>query len=107
MAEEFRARRSLVVERVRALHGFRLPQIPQGAFYAFPNISELIGKAIGGRMIEHGDSFAAIALDEAKVAIVGGNDFGAPEYVRISYAASRDNLNAAFDRIAEFLKKLN
>lgn len=107
MAEEFRARRSLVVERVRALPGFRLPHVPQGAFYAFPNISDLIGKSCGGRKIEDGDSFAAIALDEAKVAMVGGNDFGAPDHVRISYAASRDNLNRGFDRIAEFLKRLN
>jgi aspartate aminotransferase len=106
MVEEFRARRSLVVERVRALPGFRLPNVPQGAFYAFPNISAHIGKRIGDRIIEDGDSMAALILDEAKVAVVGGNDFGAPEHIRISYAASRDNLNAAFDRIAAMLKKL-
>ncbi|HVA80019.1 MAG TPA: pyridoxal phosphate-dependent aminotransferase [Candidatus Binataceae bacterium] len=106
MAEEFRARRSLVVERVRALPGFSLPHVPQGAFYAFPNISKLIGKSCGARKIEDGDSFAAIALDEAKVAMVGGNDFGAPRHVRISYAASRENLGAAFDRLARFLAKL-
>ncbi len=107
MAEEFRARRSLVVDRVRALKGFKLPNVPQGAFYAFPNISELIGKSVGGRTIESGDTMAAIVLDEAKVAMVGGNDFGAPHHVRISYAASRENLSAAFDRLADFLKKLN
>ncbi|HUY28193.1 MAG TPA: pyridoxal phosphate-dependent aminotransferase [Candidatus Binataceae bacterium] len=107
MAEEFRARRSLVVERVRALPGFSLPQVPQGAFYAFPNISKLIGKSCGARKIEDGDSFAAIALDEAKVALVGGNDFGAPRHVRISYAASRENLGAAFDRLARMLARLN
>lgn len=105
MVEEFRARRSLVVERVRALPGFSLPNVPQGAFYVFPNISALIGKRIGDRKIVDGDSMAEIILDEAQVAVVGGNDFGAPEHIRMSYATSRENLTEAFDRIATMLNK--
>ncbi|HXW82940.1 MAG TPA: pyridoxal phosphate-dependent aminotransferase, partial [Candidatus Binataceae bacterium] len=106
MAEEFRARRSLVVERIRAIPGLSLPNIPQGAFYAFPNISELIGATSNGRKIEHGDSFADYILEEARVAIVGGNDFGAPNHVRLSYATSRESLNKAFDRIEAAIRKL-
>ncbi|HJU27760.1 MAG TPA: pyridoxal phosphate-dependent aminotransferase, partial [Candidatus Binataceae bacterium] len=93
MMAEFRARRELVVQRVRQLPGFRLPNVPQGAFYAFPNISEWIGASLGGAKITDGNSMADLMLNEARVAIVGGNDFGAPNHVRMSYATSRENLN--------------
>jgi len=106
MAEEFGARRKLVVERIRALPGFSLPNVPEGAFYAFPNVSGVLKRKFQGREIGNGDRLAELILQEAQVAVVGGNDFGAPEHIRISYATSRDNLKRAFDRIAEFLKKL-
>ncbi len=106
MAEEFGARRKLVVERVRALPGFSLPNVPEGAFYAFPNVSAVLKRRFQGREIGDGDRFAEILLKEAHVAVVGGNDFGAPDHIRISYATSRENLTRAFDRITEFLKKL-
>jgi len=106
MVEEFRARRELVVRRVRQLHGFHLPHMPRGAFYAFPSINALLGKSVRGKTISDGDSFADIALNEAHVAVVGGNDFGAPEHVRLSYATSRQNLNEAFDRLERLLARL-
>jgi aspartate aminotransferase len=106
MMSEFRARRELVVERVRKLPGFRLPNVPQGAFYAFPNISEWIGASLDGKKIADGNSMADLMLDEAHVAMVGGNDFGTPDHVRISYATSRENLNEAFNRIERVLTKL-
>jgi aspartate aminotransferase len=106
MAAEFRARRELVVDRVRRLDGFSLPNVPQGAFYVFPNISRLIGKNFNGTRITDGTSLADLILNEAHVATVGGNDFGAPEYVRMSYATSIANLNRAFDRIEGLLKRL-
>ncbi|MGA2409716.1 MAG: pyridoxal phosphate-dependent aminotransferase [Candidatus Binataceae bacterium] len=106
MMAEFRKRRELVVERVRQLPGFKLPNVPQGAFYAFPNIAELIGTSLGGKMITDGNSFADLVLNEANVALVGGNDFGAPEHVRLSYATSTDNLNKAFDRIGQLTARL-
>jgi aspartate aminotransferase len=106
MMAEFRRRRELVVERVRKLPGFRLPNVPAGAFYAFPNISELIGMSLNGKTISDGNSFADLVLNEAQVALVGGNDFGARHHVRLSYATSIENLNAAFDRIAALLAKL-
>jgi len=106
MMAEFRARRELVVERVRRLPGFRLPNVPQGAFYAFPNISELIGASLNGKKVVDGDSLAEIILNEAHVALVGGNDFDAPDHVRLSYATSRESLNTAFDRMERLLAQL-
>jgi aspartate aminotransferase len=106
MMEEFRARREIVVERVRRLSGFSLPHVPQGAFYVFPNISQLLGTSLNGKKIVDGDSFADLALNEAHVAMVGGNDFGAPEHVRLSYATSRQNLKTAFDWLERFIARL-
>lgn len=106
MMAEFRARRELVVQRVRRLEGFRLPNVPQGAFYVFPNISALIGARLDGATVTDGNSLAELILNEAQVAVVGGNDFGAPDHVRMSYATSAANLNAAFDRLERLLKRL-
>ncbi|MGH7001840.1 MAG: pyridoxal phosphate-dependent aminotransferase [Stellaceae bacterium] len=107
MMAEFRTRRELVVERVRRLDGFKLPNVPQGAFYAFPNIAALIGARLDGKQIIDGNSFAELALNEAQVALVGGNDFGAPDHVRMSYATSIANLTEAFDRLEHLLKRLD
>jgi aspartate aminotransferase len=107
MMAEFRKRRELVVERVRKLPGVKLPNVPQGAFYVFPNISGLIGTRLGDQKVIDGNSFADLALNEAHVALVGGNDFGAPEHVRLSYATSVENLNAAFDRLAKLIARLD
>jgi aspartate aminotransferase len=106
MAEEFRARRELIVERLRRIPGFSLPHVPSGAFYAFPNVSALFGVESNGRRIADGDGLANFLLEEAKVSTVGGNDFGAPEHIRLSYATSRENLNKAFERIDAAVRKL-
>jgi aspartate aminotransferase len=106
MMHEFGQRRELVVERTRKLPGFGLPNVPQGAFYVFPNISRLIGSSLNGFKITDGNSFAELALNEAHVALVGGNDFGAPDHVRMSYATSLSNLNTAFDRLEQLLKRV-
>jgi aspartate aminotransferase len=106
MMTEFRARREMVVERVRKLPGFRLPSVPQGAFYAFPNISGLLGAKLEGKTITDGDSLADLMLQEAQVAMVGGNDFGAPDHVRLSYATTLENLNTAFDRLDRVLARV-
>ena len=106
MLEAFRQRNALVVERVRRIPGFSLPNVPQGAFYVFPNVSGLLGRSFNGKQIADGDQLAAYLLDEAHVSLVGGNDFGAPEHVRISYATSVENLNKAFDRIEQAVAKL-
>ncbi len=106
MLDAFRKRNALVVERIRRIPGFRLPNVPQGAFYVFPNVSGLLGTSHNGTKVTDGDSLAAYLLDEAHVSTVGGNDFGAPEHVRISYATSIENLNEAFDRIERAVAKL-
>src|SRR5208282_2709567 len=106
MLEAFRERNALVVERVRRIACFRLPNVPQGAFYAFPNVSELIGTSFEDWRIIDGDTLASFLLDEAHVSLVGGNDFGAPNHVRLSYATSTKNLNEAFDRIERAVAKL-
>ncbi len=106
MVEEFRQRNRLVVERLRSLPGFKLVNVPEGAFYAFPNVSALLGSKWSGGILSDGNQVAEFLLEEAKVALVGGNDFGAPEYVRISYATSRANLKEAFKRIDAAVRKL-
>jgi len=107
MVKEFGARRALVVEGVRKLPGFRLPNVPNGAFYAFPNVTELLTKKWKGKPLTDGNGVADFLLDEAHVSVVGGNDFGAPEHVRLSYATSRANLNEAFERITRAVSKLD
>src|ERR1700687_1581890 len=106
MAAEFRARRDLVVERVRRLPGFSLPNVPDGAFYAFPNVSAMLEREYKGSPIGDGDRLASIILDDAQVAVVGGNDFDAPGHVRLSYVTSRESLNQAFDRIERLAREI-
>jgi aspartate aminotransferase len=106
MAAEFHARRDLVVERVRRIPGFSLPNVPDGAFYAFVNVSAMLKREYKGAPIGDGDRLASIILDDAQVAIVGGNDFDAPNHVRLSYATSREKLNQAFDRIERLAREI-
>ncbi len=106
MIAEFRARRNFVVERVRSLPGFSLPNVPDGAFYAFPNVTLLLSVKWKDAPLTDGDGVARMLLDEAQVALVGGNDFGASEHVRISYATSMANLREAFDRIERVVRKM-
>lgn len=106
MVAEFRARRDLVVERVRKLPGFGLPNVPQGAFYAFPNVAPLLKREYKGSLIGDGNRFAEVVIDEAQISVVGGNDFGAPDHVRLSYATSREKLNRAFDRLGRLAAEL-
>ncbi len=106
MMEEFRSRRSFVVERVRSLPGFELPHVPAGSFYVFPKVSALFGLKWKGAVARSGDELADMLLAEARVALVGGTDFGFPEHVRISYANSIANLKTAFERIENALRAL-
>jgi aspartate aminotransferase len=101
MLAEFRKRRDYTLERLRAIPGVSA-QTPQGAFYAYPNISGVLGK--GG--INTPMEFASRLLAEALVTVVPGEAFGTNEHVRISYAASMEDLKKGLDRIEEFVKKL-
>ena len=80
--------------------------VPQGAFYVMPDISFYLGKSDGDAIIENSDSLALYLLNKAQVATVGGDAFGAPECLRISYATSDDLITEAVKRIKEALKGL-
>jgi aspartate aminotransferase len=101
MLAEFRKRRDYTLQRLRAMPGVKA-QTPQGAFYAYPNISGVLGK--GG--IHTPMEFASRLLAEALVTVVPGEAFGTNEHVRISYATSMEDLKKGLDRIEAFLQKL-
>lgn len=103
MRQEFTRRRAYTLERVRSLPGISLPD-PGGAFYAFFNVSPYFGKPLGkGTVVNNATDFCSALLDEAHVALVSGDAFGAPGYVRLSFATSMDVLQAGFDRLASFM----
>lgn len=103
MRKEFEARRDLVCGRLRALPGIRCP-IPDGAFYAFFNISSYFGKTLKGKPIKDSTSFCAAALETVHVNLVQGSAFGAEGYARLSFACSREQINRGIDKLAEFLQ---
>jgi aspartate aminotransferase len=106
MAEEFGKRRNFIVDRLNAIPGITCRK-PEGAFYVFPNISGLFGKKAGEITIGDADAFASYLLEQYKVAVVPGGGFGAPNYMRLSYATSMDNISRGLDRIAEAVSKLS
>jgi aspartate aminotransferase len=102
MVDEFRSRRDIVIDLLREIDGFKL-NVPGGAFYVFPDVSAFFGKEIKGYKIENAADFSMFLLAEANVATVTGDAFGAPTCIRISYAASEDNLREAIRIIKEAL----
>lgn len=105
MVARFKQRRDLVREGLKAIPGFKVNQ-PTGAFYIFPDISALFGKKYGKYMIKSGDDMAEFLLDEAHVALVGGDSFGDPNSIRISYATDETKLTESIRRIKEAVAKL-
>jgi aspartate aminotransferase len=106
MREAFRRRRDLVVSLIAEIPGLNLRK-PMGAFYAFPECKSFFGKtAADGRHIETASDLAMYLLDEAHVACVSGSAFGAPDFLRFSYATSDQNLTEAFARVKKALAKL-
>jgi aspartate aminotransferase len=103
MRREFEARRDLVCQRLNALPGIRCP-IPDGAFYAFFNVSSYFGKTLKGKKITDSASFCAAALETVHVNLVQGSAFGAEGYARLSFATSREAINKGVDKLAEFLQ---
>ncbi|NND15786.1 MAG: aminotransferase class I/II-fold pyridoxal phosphate-dependent enzyme, partial [Eudoraea sp.] len=100
MIDEFRQRRDLVLGLLRDIPGFKV-NIPEGAFYVFPDISDFFGKSLNGVQINNSSDFAMYLLEHANVATVTGEAFGAPNCIRISYAASTEELVEAIKRIKE------
>ena len=106
MREAFRRRRDLVVELASKIPGFKVNQ-PQGAFYLFPEVSALMGKRCGDRVINTSADLAMYLLEEGHVATVDGVAFCAPGYIRLSYATSDYNIREAVRRIATALAALH
>lgn len=102
MRTAFEERRNYIVERMNAIPGVSCIK-PQGAFYVMMNLEKLVGKTIHGRVIENGDDFADLFLKEGLVAVVPCSGFGAPNFVRWSYATSMANIKEGLDRLEKFL----
>jgi len=105
MRDAFLRRRDLICNLLKEIEGVKV-RIPQGAFYVFPDISYYLGKSDGEKTINTSDDLAIWLLEKAQVAVVGGDAFGAPNCIRISYANSDDLLVEAVKRIKEALGKL-
>ena len=104
MRGEFQARRDLVCGRLSAMPGIRCPS-PGGAFYAFFDVSSHFGRTLAGKKVIDSTSFCQVALESAHVNLVTGAAFGAEGYVRLSFAASREQINGGLDRLEALLKK--
>jgi aspartate/methionine/tyrosine aminotransferase len=102
MRRSFDRRRRRMVEMLRSIDGVEL-MTPQGAFYAFPDLTAFLGRTIAGNTPETTVDLAALILDEARVAIVPGEAFGAPGYARLSFALGDDDLGEGITRIADLL----
>lgn len=102
MIDEFAKRRVMIIELLSEIPGFRMNQ-PQGAFYVFPDVSHYFGKTIQGKTINNASDFSMFLLEKAHVATVTGQAFGNDACIRISYAASVENIQEAVKRIAKAL----
>jgi aspartate aminotransferase len=100
MVSAFKNRRDLVVGLVKDIPGFKL-NVPEGAFYVFPDVSYYFGKTLRGKLINNADDFSMYLLSEANVATVTGDAFGNPNCIRFSYATSEALLAEAMKRIKE------
>ncbi len=98
MIEKFHSRRDLILKLLGEIEGFKL-NVPEGAFYVFPDISSFFGKTLNGQTINDASDFALYLLEYANVATVTGAAFGNPDCIRISYAASEEEINEAIKRI--------
>lgn len=101
----FQRRRDLIVSLAKEVPGLEV-NVPEGAFYLFPKCSSYFGKTDGKHVINNSTDFAMYLLEEGHVATVAGDAFGSPDYFRMSYATSDDNIIEALSRIKEVLLKL-
>jgi aspartate aminotransferase len=105
MVREFQHRRDVIVEGLNAIQGMRCFK-PQGAFYVFPNVSAFLGKTAKGKKLASPCDLADYLLEEARVAVVPGEDFGSQEHIRFSYATAIENIQEGCRRVAAALSKL-
>ena len=104
MRDTFLIRRDLVISKLKEIPGFKVNQ-PQGAFYLFPDVSHYFGTSNGNVVINNADDFAEAMLTEAHVGTVSGSAFGNDQCIRLSYAASDNDLLEAVSRIKNCLEK--
>jgi aspartate aminotransferase len=104
MRREFEARRDLVCRRLAAMPKIQCP-IPGGAFYAFFNVSAHFGRTLAGKKVTDSATFCQVALETAHVNLVPGSAFGAEGYARLSFAASREQLQGGLDRLEQLLAR--
>ncbi|HPE16417.1 MAG TPA: pyridoxal phosphate-dependent aminotransferase [Oscillospiraceae bacterium] len=102
MRAAFEARRNYLVSRMEKIKGVTCVR-PEGAFYVMMGIGPLLGKTLHGKKIEDADDFCGVFLEKGLVALVPGTGFGAPTYVRWSYATDMDTIRAGLDRLEKFL----
>lgn len=105
MVETYKSRRQMVYDLLKSIPGMKI-NMPEGAFYMFPDLSAYFGKSTGEEKIENASDMAMYILNTAHVSVVTGDAFGSPKCIRISYAASDDNLREALKRIKDALEKL-
>lgn len=105
MCGVFRRRRDLIVSLATGVEGWRVSE-PQGAFYLFPDVSALLGRRFGDRVIRSSEDYALFLLEEARVATVAGEAFRAPGHIRLSFATSDRNIREAMRRIADATLRL-
>jgi aspartate aminotransferase len=105
MRKAFHERRDLMLDKLNQIPGIKT-NIPEGAFYIFPDVSSYFGKSDGSQTIKDSSDFCMYLLNDAHVALVAGAAFGSPDCVRVSYAASEENLIEAANRIKNSLAKL-
>ena len=103
MVDEFKIRRDLIIDLVNQVNGFKVKQPPEGAFYIFPEVSELFGKKFKGQTVNNANDLSLLILEKAYVATVPGDAFGYPNCIRISYSASREQIVEAIRRIKDLL----
>jgi aspartate aminotransferase len=106
MVREFQRRRDVIVDRLNAIDGISCRK-PEGAFYVFPNIGGLLNKSGRGKKLSSPCDIADYLLEEAKVAVVPGEDFGSNAHIRFSYATSLEDIEKGCARIREAVRKLN
>ena len=104
MRQEFEKRRNYMVKRMNEIPGVSC-RMPEGAFYVMMNISQLLGKTIGGATINSADDFAMAFLDQGLVAVVPSTGFGIDNFVRWSYATSMENIEEGLNRLEKFLNQ--
>ncbi|MGZ5303003.1 MAG: pyridoxal phosphate-dependent aminotransferase, partial [Bacteroidia bacterium] len=106
MRDAFKERRDLVMKKMERLYNCKY-NVPQGAFYLFPDVSCYFGKSYNGKTVSNAEDLSMYLLEEARVTVVSGAGFGCDSCIRISFAASKEDLSTALDRIADALEKLS